>query len=240
MASLGGFGGLPYELGGKPGPEERAYNVLQQAVGVGGSAEDTLDVTTLDGLWRAARAEGLAAIDAVDEAAHWQAFPTTVTDLIPTYEKILGLTPQVSLSENERRQAIVNKMTARLGANYPDLLTQATEIDPRCSFLYEGFATASVTYEGKFYGVVDNFGVFTGDWPGGRFNTDFPNYSSKFIVTVLFNIGATVPAGANAAALGALNSMLDDVLPAWNAFYVATQSGFTLDTSLLDVTAFGA
>ena len=50
MASLGGFGGLPLELGGRPSPEERAYEVLKRAVGEGGSAVDSLEIERADGL----------------------------------------------------------------------------------------------------------------------------------------------------------------------------------------------
>lgn len=236
MASFGGFGGFPIELGGRPSAEERIYRVLKNSLGTGGTSNDDLEVTTIDGLWRFSRAAGLAAIEAVEEAAHWQAWPHTASDMIPEYEDILGILPSASsVTENERRQTVVERWTSQVVATYPGLSGKVQDVDPRVDLLQPDRERSSYVIEGMNYAQFANPGSFE----NGRSCTNFPNYSSEFLVTALIDVGEGEAAvGEIGRIAGQLEQMLDDVLPAWNDWAVATDLGFTLDTSLLDVTAF--
>lgn len=234
MSGLGGFGGLSFELGGRPSAEERIYRMLRHLVGEGGSAADDLEVRTIDGLWRFSRAAGLASIEASEEAAHWQAWPHTATDFIGEYEEILGILPSF-LTENERRQIVVERWTTPPSADLVSIADLIESIDPRAQLLTYGWDANTTVEAGKVYDTLGAAGSFM----DGRTGSLFPNYSTAFLVPILLDIGTGVsPIGADLRARTRLEELLDEVLPAWNDWVVPLDLGFTLDTSLLDVTAF--
>ncbi len=71
---------------------------------------------------------------------------------------------------------------------------------------------------------------------GGRRSTLFANFSTDFMVWVLFDIGSGVlPGPTEEASLQAAAELLGG-LPTWVNFQTATADGFILDESLLDLT----
>lgn len=237
MAQVGGFCILPAECGGDLSAEAKIYNALKGSlVGDGMAAVDDYELTTFDGLWRAAKAEGLAALQSVDEAAVWQAWPHTATDELATFEQILGLTAAPGASENERRLAVAALWTSKSRADYPTIEEQLLELDPRFSMVAPDRTQAGTTVPGKAFDSPDTPDM-AGNYAGGRTCTLWPNFSDDYVVKVLLDVGAGVAATGEIGELyQQAFDLLDGSLPAWNDFQVQFETGFTLGLSLLDLT----
>lgn len=235
MASFGGFGKFPFKLGGEPSHQEKAYNALRSMVGEGGSPpQDPLGETTLDGVWRRAKANGLGALASLGEAALYQGFPTTVTDELKSYEEIVGAYLRPDASDEERRQAVTQRWVSPLESSYPAFTDALEIVDARFSILTPAHANARYTHEGKVF-----------DSPGNNYfdqrhdHSKFPNFADEHVVAALLDVGeGVVPAGAVGVLKNRAEQLLGNALPAWNDFAVLLDVGFTLDISLLDVTGF--
>lgn len=237
MPSFGDFNGFPYEFGDDPSSEESIFMMLRRAGGDGFAADDTLDVSTLDGLWFAAQAAGLAAVESVEEAAHWQGFPSTATDEIEGYEKVLGVVPPIGASLEERRAVVVDLWTERILADFPSLIGEIGEVTDQAQVIEPAHFAAGTTMAGKVYEAMGSPGLFH----AGRTCSNYPNFSDDHVVTVrLVGGGPVLPEGLVGRWKAAIEDELDRRLPAWNDFRVVTDIGFVLDSSLLDVTGFGA
>lgn len=236
MSAFGGFCRFPLQFGGDPGPEEKIYLLLKGALlPAGVAATDSFEVTTFDGLWRAARAAGLAALEDVDEAAHWQAFPSTAYDEIASYEEVLGIVPRVGASLAERARDAAELWTSKVGASYGELEAALQIIDERFSFLDAGYANSGITVPGKVFAPFTEGGtsaLFAGSLACSR----WPNFSDDYVVKVLYDVGAVAPAGEVGRVYNQAYKILDDALPAWNDFQIVFETGFTLDESRLDLT----
>lgn len=230
MGGCGWSNPFPLELGGGATNVERIYRALRSAVGIGGSAED--DDGSIDGLWRQARASGLAAAATTGERALLNAFPSKATDLLEYYEALLGILPVREDDLPGRRALAAQRFTRQVDVAVPQLLADLQRIDPRFSILETPRAQAIETLFGRAfedYAAAEPFG-------GGRKSTLFANYSTDFVVWVLFDIGSGVlPGPAEDAALEAAAGLLGG-LPTWVNFQTATADGFILDESLLDLT----
>lgn len=234
-----GFSTFPIEFGGEPSREAKIYNALKGSlVGIGVAAKDDYDLTTLDGLWRASKAYGLGALQSVDEAAHWQGFPHTVTDELETYEEILGITAPPGLSENERRERVTALWTAKARADYLTLGEQLELLDSRFSMIAPVRANSGVVVPGKAFDKPDTPDA-GGNYAGRRTCTLWPNFSDDYVVSVMLAVGSSSATGAIGDLYNRAVEILDDSLPAWNDFQVKFAEGFTLDTSLLDLTGLG-
>ncbi len=236
MSGFGGFGRFPFAFGGDPGPEEKIYDALRGALlPAGMAAEDSYEVATFDGLWRAARAAGLAALEDVDEAAHWQAFPQTASDEVPSYEEVLGIVPSPQLSLAERARDVTELWTSKAGASFSELGAALELLDTRFSFIHAGYANSGYVVPGKVYGVLGEADIGTFD--GLLSCSLWPNFSDDYVVKVLYDIGTgSAVAGETGRVYSQAYKILDDALPAWNDFQITFGSGFILDTSRLDVT----
>lgn len=235
MAKFGGLGKLSMKLGGEPSHQEKAYKALRSIVGEGNSPpDDPLGETTIDGLWRRARANGMGVISSVDESALYQGFPSTVTDELRSYEEIIGSYLPPDASDEERRQAVLNLWIADARSSYPAFLATLVGYDTRFSTLTPSHTNARFTYEGKVFDTPGN-----GDFDQYHDHSKFPNFADEHVVAVLFNVGEGIyPAGAIGKLKTTAETLLDRSLPAWNDFAVLLDVGFTLDISLLDVTGF--
>jgi hypothetical protein len=229
---MGGFGwqnGFPFEFGGGSTHTETIYAALRASVGVGGSAPVDDGV---DGLWRAARAAGLAAAGTTGERAILQAFPARATDLLEYYEDLLQAVPEPGDSVLERQAVVEQLWTERVRASLPDIAADLASIDPR-------FTVAAFSHSTSTDTLLDRaFEDLAGALPfGGRQSTRFPNYSTEFVITALFDIGSGVTPGIPEQKLiERTKAHLNKVLPATHNFQVLTGVGFILDTDLLDLT----
>jgi hypothetical protein len=235
MPGFGWSNPFPMQFGGGETGTESVYRALRANVGKGGSAED--DANTIEGLWRQARAVGIAAFMTFGERSALQAFPDRATDALPYYERLLLLTNDPATSEQDRREAAAYQYALQIASAIPDIATALQVIDPRFSVLATSFDQADVTLFGRA------FEDFAGDEPfnGGRESTRFPNHSTEFVCFVLLDIGGgNQPSPSERRSIESARRLLNEVLPAFNDLQIVTHRGFTLDVDRLDLTSFGA
>ena len=249
--SIGGGNPLPFQVGGGPSLTEQAYLNLKQMVGIGGSAADG----TIEAEWRFARARGIAASFA-DERASNQMIALLCTDFIPLWESILGLTPGVNDNDVDRRNLIVDRITRAVNASVDGLDTELQKIDerfsvhclepdpddPRAVWNDEITTVPGRTFEDWDPNDPDACGPAFG---GGRYSTIWPNYSSKRVVKVIFDIDQGTMTAAQKVLVGRAEAVLTEILPAVCGLQISTSvdsgaGGFILDISLLDIGAFNA
>jgi len=230
---MGGFGwqnGFPFEFGGGSTHTETIYAAMRSSVGVGGSALD--DDGTIDGLWRQARATGLAAAATTGERAILQAFPRHATDLLEYYEQLLQAVPEPGDSELERQAVVEQLFTERVRGTLPDIAADLAQIDDRLSVVMFSHVETTDTVPGRAFEDLAGALPF-----GGRKSTRFANYSTEFVVTAIFDIGSgVVPGLAEQRIIERARAHLNKVLPATHNFQVLTGVGFILDVDLLDLT----
>ncbi len=230
MAGFGWQNPFPFEFGGGPTQTETIYAAMRSSVGVGGSA---VDDEGIEGLWRQARASGVAAVATTGERAVLQAFPRYATDLLDYYEDLLQAVPEPGDSVVERQAVVEQLWTERVRAALPDIAADLLEIDPRLSIAAFDHAETTDTIHGRAFEDLAAALPFG----GGRRSTFFPNYSTEFVVTALFNIGSgIVPGLAEQKIIERAKAHLNKVLPATHTFQVLTGVGFILDLDLLDLT----
>lgn len=232
MGSLGWHNPFPIELGGGPTTVEKLARALRSASGRGGSADDE---SSIDGAWRAAIARALAAAATTAERAALQAFPHRATDLLPYYERLLGLDGGGSTSE---RQAAAGALYgARAGADAPSLEAELAALDPRFRLLSTPAAVAVTTVAGRAFADRDGAEPFG----GGRESTALPAYSSARVVRALLDLGGgALSSDAERRTIETARRLLHRALPVTHAFSIVTHHGFTLDTDRLDVTSLEA
>ncbi len=231
---MGGFGWInpfPFEFGGAPTLVEVTYQALRANVGLGGSA--LADESTIDGVWRQARASGIAAARAASERAVLQAFPGYANDALPYYEELFGLVPEDEGNLVQRRIEAEQRYTAEVDSSVPAITTALQLIDERFSIIETPHAEAIETILGRAFQDFDG----TLPFGGGRKSTLFANYSTEFTLYVLFDIGNGVePGPVDAAILSSAEDYLNGALPTWVNFQTTMADGFILDQSLLDLT----
>jgi len=230
MGGLGWHNPFPMQLGGGPTPTELVYAAMRGAVGVGGSAADD---ESIDGMWRQARASALAAAACTGERAAMQAFPGYATDLLEFYEVLLGATPEPDASIVERQAIVLDLFTRKVRAAVPDIDADLKAIDSRLGVVIVDPAEGTETLPGR--GFQDLAAALP--FNGGRKSSVFHNYSTSFVVFVLFDIGAGVaPGAAEQKLIERAKAHLNEVLPGHVMFQMFTSLGFILDESLLDLT----
>lgn len=237
MSTLGCFGKFPYRLGGDPSPQEKAFRAIVALEGAGLlPPDDPQGATTIDGAWHQAMANGLGMIGAVGEAAVFQAWPDRATDYIPEYERVLGISPAVASSEQERRDAITLAWVGDIRSADPDIEASLQAIDSRFSVLPVDHELARQTHYGKLF--ASQTAVLASP-AHGQAVSDYPNYGDDFYVRIFFDVGVGVAATGQIAVLKQqARDHLDRVLPAWCDFSIALSRGFYLTRSLLTEASF--
>lgn len=214
---IGALNPLPFRVGGGPTPTSRAYSTLRQAVGKGGSAPDD---TGIEGLWRRSEAKGLAAAASHTRRAFIQSNPLFATDLIPYYERILGIVPPSGASAAQRRDEIVPRWTRRINATMPNVAAELTRIDPRFTIVESAHATAITCQGGRAFGSQDGSGTPM-LLPGGI--SAVANYSTDFVTRVRFTPG--YDGRLNAAdkrLVEAARRLLRELAQSWEDFTIST------------------
>lgn len=230
MAGFGWHNPFPLEFGGGATHVETIYAAMRSAVGIGGSAADD---EGMEGVWRQARASAIAAAATTGERAVINAFPGHATDLLAYYEDLLGATPELDDSELERQAVVEQLWTERVRAAVPDITADLAAIDERFSILTVPHAQATETLFGR--GFEDLAAALP--FGGGRRSTLFHNYSTAFVLYVLFDIGGGVaPSTSEQKLIDRAAAHLNKTLPAHMNFQIVAELGFTLDVDLLDLT----
>ncbi len=229
---MGGFGWknpFPLEFGGAPTNVEVTYQALRSSVGLGGSAID--DDQSIDGVWRQARASGIAAARTASERAVLQAFPGHCTDALPYYEELFQLVPENELNLVSRRREAELRYIAEVDASVPAVSAALQEIDPRFSIIETPHEETDETLLGR--GFEDY--AATLPFGGGRRSTLFANFSTEFVYRILFDVGGDPGPVENAIAARAVD-YLNTALPTWVFFELLFADGFILDEDFLDIT----
>ena len=221
---------MPMTFGGGPTRTERVYAALRSAAGKGGYA---VNDSGIDGLRRMVLARAIASVTSDDERATLQAFPNLATDLLPYYERIYGLTDDPDLSEAERREAAAQLYTLQLAASLPEIEASLQALDPRFQIVQVPDELSLLTVAGRA------FEDYAGDEPfgGGRQSTALPNYSTRFDVVALLDIGdGVIPGTAELRVMQRASRLLHDVLPSTSTYHIITHLGFAVGVSLLGYT----
>lgn len=219
---IGSLNPLPFRVGGGPTPASLAYGVLRRAVGEGGSAPNDRGI---EGLWRRSEAKGLAAATSHCRRALLQSSPIYATDLLPYYERILGVVPPSDASEPGRRAVVVPLWTRRIDNSTPVLAAELAKIDPRLTLIETPHDQAATAQFGRAFAPHEAnlespvFGIARG-------HVLFPNYSTDAIVRVLFSVGHTGPlASDELVVVERVKRLLRDRLPSTTDFTVAVDVG---------------
>lgn len=180
--------------------------------------------------WREARAIGLSIIASHAERALAQFEPRFATDALPFYRELYQL-PQ-SASDSEVRS------TADALSHLTRIEQSLKNIDSRFSVLTRAWETETTTVPGRAFEDWAKTKPF--NLKDGRGDTLYPNYSTAFDMTVLFDIGDQPPTGfVESGALATARALLDDELPAWCGYSIIGAVGFVLGKSQLGWTGFG-
>lgn len=193
MAGLGSLNILPFQIGGGPTSAERAYKTLRQAVGEGGSAPDDRGI---DGLWRRSKAQGLAAATSHCRRALNQAFPFLATDLLPYYERILGIVPPTGATEASRREEVTRLWVLRTNSVVPSLAEELLALDSRLTIVQQPHDKAGVAQFGRAFAALDDANgdpLEAPEYGLERGHAVAPGYSTDQIVNVLFAVGHAGP-----------------------------------------------
>lgn len=217
-----------------PTREELIYRALRSAAGKGGYAEN--ETHSIDGLIRRVRARAIASVADLHERAALQAFPNHATDLLPYYERLLGLTDDPDQTEQQRADAAAALYALQRASDVPSLRAALQQLDPRFEVLTVSPATSTTTIAGRAFQDLAGAEPFG----GGRQSSALPNFAGVFVLRVLLELGDGVaPNAAERRAIKLARRLLHDVLPATADLQIVTQRGFTLDVSKLDLTSFG-
>ncbi|MEA3225145.1 MAG: hypothetical protein U9Q07_04280 [Planctomycetota bacterium] len=237
MGGIGGGNPIPTAIGGGSSDYEDAYNALKSVVGEPNAGDDT----SIDGAWRWARACGMVAADCIRRAMA-QIFPDRATSFIPVFEEILLLTTGTAeLTDEERRQLILERWTTTISGTGPAIEDQLQVIDPLFTVIATDKDTSKTTESGR--GFEDwNPADPAASGPafgGGRSSTLYHNYSWDFVVLVQYVLASGVMSAEQQRRMEQAKDALYYALPSHVTWQVFTSVGFILDESLLDVGAFG-
>jgi len=239
MATYGGTSPYSATLGGGKSPMLDVYDDMFRHVGRGNTGQDGSIVEE----WRLSRARGIAASQAFLRA-FYNNFPEVSTDKIELYETLLGITPGVDESDQERRDRIATLWYSNDSAIGSSLEERLQDIDSDFSIIDLEDTYTSTTVEGR---VFEDFN--TSDpaaagpaFGGGRKASDYANYSSRYICFVRYDITAGTITNEQIRAISAAEELLNKSLPAWVDYRIVTSitTGFILDRDLLDIGAFSS
>jgi hypothetical protein len=222
---------MPLRAGGGPTEEAKTYRVLRAAVGVGGSAPDD---SGIDGLWRWARARAVVAATSAYRRAISNAFPNLASDLIPYYERALGLVTDETLPEQDRRDAICELWPSKASAVVRDIVAKLQQIDTRFSVVTPDDDKSSTTHDGRWFGPL---GVTAEPAFNGSGTSEYAAETSRYVMIVLFDVDyLTGLSVSDARKRAAAEQMLVATLPPWWDFRVVTSIGFLAGVSPVGLT----
>jgi hypothetical protein len=240
MASFGDPFAL--ELGGAPAASDRVYGALRSAVGEGNRGEEDASIVEA---WRMAIARGIAAAVADDRAA-FQSSPLTATDALPRLEEMLRYRLAADATDQDRRNALLERHVRRIDPSRPALLSRVRGINPGASFITVSRDTSTETQFGRAFEDHDPsspsadgpaFNLANGQ--AGAKITLVPAYSTTQLAVVNSpRLTAGTFSDDDARLTHRIRRLLDEELPAWIDIRIYASCGFALDLDLLDVTAF--
>ena len=212
MPAFGGLTPMPLRLGGG---RPRAATIVDGINAGMGTAYDVTQPSTVYAQ-NVAAARAIAGVWSANQRAAYQLDPTRMTDFLPRWEAIMGITPASADTGTQRRDRVAAKFRA-LGGPTDASLTDA------CSRLL-GDVFVGVEYTPLASAVMH--------WA----DTGEPLLWESTVAHILVRV--TLPLGMPQAELlrrvGIMVTALDDVLPAWTTLdwgydSSANGGGFWLD-----------
>lgn len=226
---------MPLRPGGGPTDEERVYRVLRSAVGVGGSAPDE---TGIDGLWRWSRARALSAGRSAFRRAIYNGSPRLATDLLPYYERALGIQGGSAAPDADRRTAVVELWPAPATVTLPQLTTALQRIDSRFSIISPDDDKSGTSLDGRWFGPlpdVTDEPEFSDNPAVGH--SAYAAHTSRYVMVVLFAVGYTTALNtADARKAAAAARLLRISLPPFWDWAIVTSIGFLAGVSPVGIT----
>jgi hypothetical protein len=222
---------IPLRIGGGPGEVEVAYRVLRASQGIGGSAPDD---SGIDGLWRRARAFGLASAESANVRAFNNFFPFCATDTIPYYERHLGLVASPGETLADRSDEVMRLWPAKASARRADIESELQRIDSRFVVLSVSDHFKSTSIPGRCLAANSGSGEPT---YGARHCSLLARPSSRSTIRVRLEIGSYRSLTLREkAAVRSAKLRLRRLLPSWCDSTVTTASTLTLGSSILGIT----
>lgn len=220
---------FPLRFGGGYDEYQKAFRVLKSAEGIGGSAQSD---DGIDGLWRRSRALALACGTSAYRRAINNAFPRLATDLLPYYERVLGVRPTPAQDDTQRREVVDGLWTAHASALMTDITTELQRIDSRFSIIYIAESKSKTSHSGGHY--ADGPVIF-----GGSTFKDcaqFGYFTTRSILRVRFAVGHTPMLPSEVRKMNSAKAKLRAILPSSWDFTITTSSGFLAGVSPLGTT----
>lgn len=232
MGVFGGSTTFPLELGGGDDSTVKAFKSLQALLGVGGFSifDDGIDALRLTSI-----AMGLSAFIDFDERAALQFYPDHAIDNLPIYEDVLKIVTSEAQSEEDRRAAVTERWTQQWSSEIPILQSLLKNIDARFSIVDVSWEKSQTTVFGRAvrpYITTASDPHFQLD-TGSKGYTDWPAYSTRDEVYVLFDLGTpgAVPDSDELRIMQRAKDFLDQVLPSPTRHYILTELGLIAGVS---------
>lgn len=176
----------PIQWGGGPTPIEQAMSALESAIGRGHAADD-------DGIeqrWREAKAVGLGCAMVAAERAAFDSYPQSAADL-EQWRRAYRLRDTLSL-EHVRQEAKFRFLDDDV-VSVPDITKRLQRIDTRFSLLTRSWEESLTTMIGRsfqsYHDVSDGSAIDSPPFGNLMGETEFPYMSSKFELSILYDIG---------------------------------------------------
>lgn len=233
----------------EPTREDLIYNAWRSAVGRGSTASSP---QAIEVLFRRVHSRAIAAVADMGERAALEAFPNLATDLLPYYERLLGLTDDPDLTMDQRRAVAAALYTLEVASDVPGIKAALVQLDERFDVIIPNADRSLTTMMGRAFEDMAGAEPFG----GGRLSTRWPAFNGMLVLRVVLELGSGVhdslpggssddlifgtPTTAERRTMRLARALLHDVLPATMDIQIATHRGFRLDVSPLDLTSFGA
>lgn len=232
---MGGFGWhnpFPFQFGGGPTRTESMYLAMRSVMG----GEDGRALGPVGGLedeWRRARAKTFAALDATQEIAIRQFWPSTATVHLTAWEARTGI--DLEPNDAARRAALVAWTREKVRADCPSLEARLAAMSPYFSLYVTPWEETMASQLGYWLNPPEYGGGL--QWPG---------YSDGYVLRAVWDHEASGVAYPPEPLLGQLKRFLNDTLPSWVDWRIqqAPSLPFYLDggddgMSLLDARSIG-
>lgn len=224
---IGGLSPFPIRLGGGPSTTEVVYRSLNDQLG---TAYDTSDESTVTAETMS-EARAIAAAWSANRRLSYQWDPRRLTDMLSRWERIFGVVPLPTDSEEDRRNRLVPKFLALAAPIY------ATIWDACSNILGDAFISVEYTTAAQAHS----------QWPGST--PAVANGWTSSLAHILVRCANYADIGMTwqqeLTLIGQCRATLNDMLPADVTFDFAGynslgQNNFLLDEPNLDWLSFGS
>ena len=229
----GGLAPFPKRFGSSQGGSLEA--ITKSLVASRGPLFDPNDTTTIAWVESHAIARAIWELYETADRARNQFDPMRMSDFVPRWESILGISPMPSANMNDRRKAIAKRFGALLGGLH---------LGPLYALLrfYSDISATLKTWRTTDTGVISHVYQSIAVPGGVTISADGRWGSSIHSLTFICAQPATMAWADFVARMGELEADLYDTLSSWTTYFVVTEASdatlsFSLDEANLDLEA---